>query len=69
MISFCHVNFSNETEGTALASAAHAGKVQIVAYLLNIGASANGSVEKYNLKVTCWIKLCNIVIDYHIIRM
>ena len=42
---------SNETEGTALASAAHAGKDHIVAYLLSIGASANGSIERYQLKV------------------
>lgn len=44
--------FSNETEGTPLATAACSGNDQIVAYLLTIGASPNGSVEKYNLKVT-----------------
>ena len=42
---------SNETEGTALASAACAGKDHIVTYLLGIGASANGSIERYQLKV------------------
>ena len=42
---------SNEAEGTALASAAHVGNDCIVAYLLSVGVSANGSVEKCQLKV------------------
>ena len=43
--------YSNNTEGTVLASAAHAGRDHIVAYLLSIGASPNGLIERYNLKV------------------
>ena len=48
-------HYSNEAEGTALATAARAGKDCTVAYLLSIGASANGSIERYQLKV-CIIK-------------
>ena len=47
----CVLLHSNETEGTALASAAHVGKDRIVAYLLSVGASANGSVERRKMKV------------------
>ena len=47
----CVLLHSNETEGTALASAAHVGKDRIVAYLLSVGASANGSVERHKMKV------------------
>ena len=45
---------SNEREGTALASAAHVGKDRIVAYLLSVGASANGSVERRKMKVAMY---------------
>ena len=53
---FC---FSNEKEGTALSCAAEAGKDRIVSYLLNIGAAANGSIERYNLQVIT-MRSCNV---------
>jgi len=45
-------NCSNFDEGTALASAANAGKDQVVAHLLSIGASVNGSIDRHRGKVT-----------------
>ena len=52
-VHYCAVLFycSNDTEGTVLASAAHAGKDLIVAHLLSIGVSADGGYDRFPLKV------------------
>ena len=61
-------HYSNEKEGTALSSAAEAGKDRIVGYLLNIGASANGSMERYNLRVIM-ISSCNVCMYHDMCRV
>jgi len=63
--------YSNYAEGTPLSSAAGAGRYNVVAYLLSIGAYANGVSAEYNVRcnvITVCAKIMPLVAIQYILK-